>query len=57
MNSSLLRRLSETFREIHAEFVQGRLVVKQIHRSGSGIPMDMALEEEYNNPPPRDLVE
>ena len=43
-------KLPETFPEIHAEFVQGRLVVKQTHRSGSGIPMDMALEKEYNKP-------
>ena len=48
--------LPETFPEIHAEFVQGRFVFKQTHRSGSRIPMDMASEKEYNKPA-RDLVE
>ena len=43
-------KLPETFPEIHTEFVQGRFVVKQTHRSGSGIPMDMALEKEYSKP-------
>ena len=30
--------------------MQGRFVVEQTHRGGSGIPMDMALEKEYNKP-------
>ena len=46
----LLFTATETFPEIHAEFVQGRFVVKQKHRSGSGIPIDMALEKVYNKP-------
>ena len=43
-------KLPEVFPEIHAEFSQGRFVVIQTKRCGSGIPINQVLEKEYNKP-------
>jgi hypothetical protein len=43
-------KLEETFPAIHASFIKGGFVVKHTLRRGSGVPMDQALEKEYNKP-------
>ena len=42
--------LEETFPSIYESFQKGGFVVKHTVRHGSGVPMDQALEKEYNKP-------
>lgn len=42
--------LESKFPKIHDCFVDGDFVVHQTKRRGSGIPMDQALEKQYNKP-------
>ena len=41
-------KLPNTYPELQSEFIEGRFVVRHTGRSGSGVPMDQALEKEYN---------
>ena len=40
--------LPNTFPQIQNQFIDGQFVVHHTRRSGSGMPMDQALEKEYN---------
>ena len=43
-------KLEKEFPLIYSSFVNGGFVVKHTKRYGSGVPMDQALEKEYNKP-------
>ena len=43
-------KLADKFPLLHQNFSQGGFVVTQSLRRGSGIPMDQALEKQYNKP-------
>ena len=42
--------MKEKFPVIYSSFISGGFVVKQTLKSGSGVPMDQALEKAYNKP-------
>ena len=42
--------LEKNFPAIYASFSQGGFVVRHTLKCGSGVPMDQALEKEYNKP-------
>ena len=42
--------LPDKFPSIYECFLKGGFVVKHTSRSGSGVPMDQALEKAYNKP-------
>ena len=43
-------KLEETFPTIYDSFKEGGFVVHYTMRCGSGVPMDQALDKEYNKP-------
>ena len=42
--------LEKKFPRIYESFVESRFVVRQTAKCGSAVPMDQALEKEYNKP-------
>ena len=43
-------QLSQNFPGIYAQFLKGDFVVRHTSRNGSAVPIDQALEKEYNKP-------